>query len=564
MSEFRSALKAYNLEKALAADRNSGCLVIDVGHDENGHSIPSHAHVIERVDHVLHYARAAAFAATKLYIVGDWNLTPIDSGDELDEEAKETKARLDSVVKWGEATEKIGQLLKQMGNLQELTWISGLPFTAAVWKMLPTELIKLVIDVGEPVRLEQDGDFLYRSYITPDEMQLLQEQVKLKELRLLNVHNSFQPLVWEAVFRNTSAGGMRVLDIQMAVAPIVRSEEWKKAKDVAGLTVALEDSPEKFYKGMDGKGILHYAIGTGEYLDDYSIRKARIASGLDEATPLPLWCLKLDGFVIDHLPFGHELSRIVLLTCGDNCIDSGLRAPKTGRAPQNKWSKAVNNAISHCLIKWPNWTGIFDDQGDQRNKLGLVIPHDVILSTPLDEFSPNSPTVPLTKESLHMKELGEALGDVKMPDYFNDAGLLGEPAISRTPMSVFSNESERGSDVPTPTVISSTVAYSPRITTVDGTTLTTTTSFTESDTTTVSSFMDTISPTSTFSSFDDTVYPTSTLSSFEEVSTAIAETDSNVATDGSGATATEENKTPKKSTFAHKVRRSLDWLTRSS
>jgi hypothetical protein len=91
MSEFRSALKAYNLEKVLAADRNSGCLVIDVGHDENGQSIPSHAHVIERVDHVLHYARAAAFAATKLYIVGDWNLTPIDSGGELDEEAQETK-----------------------------------------------------------------------------------------------------------------------------------------------------------------------------------------------------------------------------------------------------------------------------------------------------------------------------------------------------------------------------------------------------------------------------------------------------------------------------------------
>lgn len=31
------------------------------------------------------------------------------------------QARLDSVLKWGEATEKIGELLKQMSNLQELT-----------------------------------------------------------------------------------------------------------------------------------------------------------------------------------------------------------------------------------------------------------------------------------------------------------------------------------------------------------------------------------------------------------------------------------------------------------
>lgn len=92
MSEFRSALRAYSLEKALDTDRGADCLVIDVGRDESGQSVPSLAHITERVDHVLHHARAAAFAATKLYIIGDWNLTPIDSGDTLDEEAKETKA----------------------------------------------------------------------------------------------------------------------------------------------------------------------------------------------------------------------------------------------------------------------------------------------------------------------------------------------------------------------------------------------------------------------------------------------------------------------------------------
>ncbi|KAH4215701.1 hypothetical protein HBI75_229720 [Parastagonospora nodorum] len=86
-------------------------------------------------------------------------------------------------------------------------------------------------------------------------------------------------------------------------------------------------------------------------------------------------------------------------------------------------------------------------------------------------------------------------------------------------MNIVSNKSERGSEVPTPIATSCTVACSPRITTVDGDTITTTTSFTDSDTTTVSSFVDTIHLTSTFNSADDTVYPTSTVSSFEEKST---------------------------------------------
>jgi hypothetical protein len=43
------------------------------------------------------------------------------------------------------------------------------------------------------------------------------------------------------------------------------------------------------YRGIEGKGVLHYSFGTGEYLDDFSMRKGRIAAGLEEAKPLPLW-----------------------------------------------------------------------------------------------------------------------------------------------------------------------------------------------------------------------------------------------------------------------------------
>jgi hypothetical protein len=337
-------------------------------------------------------------------------------------------------------------------------------------------LTKLVLDLGEPVRLDQDGDLLHKSYITADEMKPLQEQVELKELRLLRVHNTLQPLVWETVFRNTSEGSMHVLDLQMASAPIVRSSQWRKANDVAGLTVPTDASEEKEYKGMDGKGVLHYTIGTGEYLDGYCIRKARIASGLDEATPLPLWCLKLDGFVIDHLPFEHELSQIVLLTCGENCVDSGLRAPKSKSAAKNKWSRAVNNATSHCLIQWPNWTGIFDDHGDQRDRLGFVVPQELGLSTPADEMAP-TPIAPLTKEWLNLKELDDALVTPKQSDYFRDVRFDSLASAAHHPLSAMSNLSTRGSEVPTPTIASSVNEDSPAVSAVDGADVTPSSSF---------------------------------------------------------------------------------------
>jgi hypothetical protein len=114
-----------------------------------------------------------------------------------------------------------------------------------IWEKLSTTLSKLILDLGQPVRLQQDGDIEYKSYITPAEMKPLQQQTELKELRLFRVHDSLQTIVWDTLYRNTADGGMRVLDLQMAAAPLVRKEHWHKAKDVVGLTVPKENSKEK-------------------------------------------------------------------------------------------------------------------------------------------------------------------------------------------------------------------------------------------------------------------------------------------------------------------------------
>ncbi|KAH7406154.1 hypothetical protein DE146DRAFT_435409 [Phaeosphaeria sp. MPI-PUGE-AT-0046c] len=545
MSELKPAFKPYNLETSLFDDCGDDCIVIDVGGGEYAPNTPSLKRVADKVDGYLRNIDAPAFAAKKLYITGQWIASPLDMESVGEPEAIETKECARKVAEWKEATEKIGSLIEQMGNLEELTWFSGLPFTAAVLEKLSNSMLKkLVVDLGEPVRLDENGDIIHESYITFNELRPLQEQVKLKELRLFRVHDSIQAIVWETIFRNTSDGGMRILELQMAKAPIVRSEQWKKAKDVTGLTVPTEEATEQGYKGKDGKGVLHYTIGTGEYLDDYCIRKARIASGLDEAIPLPLWGLKLDGFVIDSLPFQHELSDIVLLICGENCVDAGLRAPKTARTPRNKWSRAVNNATSHCLIQWPHWAGIFDNRGDQRDQLGVVVSQESAFSTSLTDIV-LSPIMPLTEEALNLKDLDNALADT------NKSSSAMQLPTAHMSLETVSNKSERGSEVPTPANVSSAAILSPLVTAYDNPP--TTLSASQSDLSVVM-----------VDGAEDSLSPTSTLSSFEHVSPPAIYTAGDASTEGSAMLTAEVDKTVKKSTLAHKVRRSFDWLTGSS
>ncbi|KAF2632668.1 hypothetical protein BU25DRAFT_417273 [Macroventuria anomochaeta] len=467
MSKLEELLRPHSIEAVCAADRADGksYILIDVGRDSKGRAVPSLERLKRKVDKCLVTDKKHVFAATKLYIIGDWNAAEPGEGQ------NERKKTLADAQEWKDGVDAIRDLIKAMGNLKELmrVWTSGLPFMASVFTELPPKLTKLVLDLSHHVRVVDNGATLTKLHIRPEDMKPLLKQTRLLELRLLGLRDSLQFIAWKTVYLNQLPGGMRILELQMNAMPIIRNNnnKWHMALDVRGLTVAQPGLLEKPYKGQDGKGGLHWSFGYGEYLDGDCIRKARIASGVEEAVPLPLQCLMLDGFVIDHLPFEHELTDIVLLACGEKCIDAGMRAPKTQAEPYNPWSKKVNDAACRILIQWPNWTGIFDTEGDQRDTHGDVVSQEAGLSTPYAEYAPlPPPQLPLTEKTLNMKDVGDALNNATKPDYFNIQPALLPLSGTDTPLGAVSNLSERGSEVPTPTALS--IATTDEIRAVDG------------------------------------------------------------------------------------------------
>lgn len=132
-----------------------------------------------------------------------------------------------------------------------------------------------------------------------------------------------------------------------------------------------------------------------------------------------------------------------------------MRAPRTHAKPYHAWSRQVNNAACHFYVQWPNWSGIFDIAGDQRDTLGDVVAQGVGLSTPYTEDAPDLPLqLPLTKKALNMKGIDNALNNVSKLDYFNIEPPAPDGAVPGPPISVVSNFSEHGSKSSLPTELS--------------------------------------------------------------------------------------------------------------
>ncbi|KAF2856991.1 hypothetical protein T440DRAFT_383421 [Plenodomus tracheiphilus IPT5] len=256
MTEYASDLYPYSLEKAIKADcgeHDRDCFVVDVGHNEFGVQVDSLQHLINVVE--CHQSNTEELRPIrKLYIIGAWRLTP--SKEECEGFGEETKRHegephlfTKQEEEWHEAGKNIAKFVALMPKLEELTWISSLPFTAWVWEGLSLSMTKIIIDIGFPVRLQVNGfDDIYKSYITCKELKPLIQQTKLEELRLFHMQDSYQNIIWETVYRNTNEDGMRLLDLTMAEPPLVRPKHWQKANDVAGLTVAIAEACGKEYK----------------------------------------------------------------------------------------------------------------------------------------------------------------------------------------------------------------------------------------------------------------------------------------------------------------------------
>ncbi|KAF1934036.1 uncharacterized protein M421DRAFT_200 [Didymella exigua CBS 183.55] len=469
LKPIESELQPFNFEEVLAADRAAGSrnIHIDVSRNSKGVAVPSLERLKRKVQRCLTNDTKYRLTTTKLYISGDWNYAgPEDT-------LAENEKTLADAQEWKEGVDAVRELIRAMVKLKELIWLGGLPFMASVFEDLnKRNLTKLVLDLHNHVRVvdeAHDGRYLIKLHINQEDMKPLLKQTRLQELRLRRLRDSMQLIAWKTVYMNELPGGMRTLELQMDVMPITRNgnSKWHKAADVRGLTVAQPGLLEKPYKGRDGKGGLHWKFGYGEYLDGDCIRKARIATGPEEPVPLQLQYLWLDGFVIDHLPFEHELTEINFLGCGEKCIDAGMRAPRTHAEPFLAWSKRVNHTACRFGLQWPNWTGIFDSEGEQRDVHGQVISQEAGLSTPFAEYAPSPPQqLPLTEKTLNLKDIGDALNNVSKPDYFN-IPYPTPPLMPATPLGAISNLSERGSEVPTETALSSTTTEIPTIDGVD-------------------------------------------------------------------------------------------------
>jgi hypothetical protein len=109
-----------------------------------------------------------------------------------------------------------------------------------VWTVLPNTITKLIIDVSQPLDVSEQ-DPVSKKYITQEGMKPLTKFIKLQELRIFGMRETFQSTIWETVFRNEADDGMRVLDLQLAEKPLVRQDHWVEANDVQGLKVSNPD-----------------------------------------------------------------------------------------------------------------------------------------------------------------------------------------------------------------------------------------------------------------------------------------------------------------------------------
>ncbi|KAK0640473.1 hypothetical protein DIS24_g9283 [Lasiodiplodia hormozganensis] len=259
---------------------------------------------------------------------------PMRTGDLTRARSQSSAAQSDTPRKheleWALAVNLIKSVLEKIDGLKSLEWETDLPFSKEIWAVIPENIQKLSLNLFVPDVEELGEHDPHPDYFTHDDLMYLVNFKNLRSLRLYNMVESFQSIIWETVWKNT---GLTTLELEMRDDPITRDG------DNGGKRFPVIDDNWKYntkrvaadkYRGRDGFGFLHHAYGYGEYLDCVAISKGRNAAmrSMGELNTLPLTTLRLGNFVVDDTSFAKYFDGLRKIVFTPKCADAGFVLPE--------------------------------------------------------------------------------------------------------------------------------------------------------------------------------------------------------------------------------------------
>ncbi|GME28525.1 hypothetical protein GTA08_BOTSDO12955 [Neofusicoccum parvum] len=258
---------------------------------------------------------------------------PVRSGD-LTRARSQSSAAKNTLKKheleWSLAINLIKTILDKIKGLHSLEWETDLPFSQELWAVIPDTIQKLNLNLFVPDAETRDVHEPHPDYFAHDDLKHVTSFEHLKILRVYNMVDSFQPFLWEAVWKNP---GLVTLELGMKDKPITRDSD-NGGKPMPVIDRNWEYHPERVatdtYRGREGDGMLHHQYGHGEYLDRVAISKARnaVMHTVGELQSMPVTTLRLANFVVDDTSFVKFFNNLGTIVFCDSCVDAGFVLPK--------------------------------------------------------------------------------------------------------------------------------------------------------------------------------------------------------------------------------------------
>ncbi|OJD33656.1 uncharacterized protein BKCO1_2800070 [Diplodia corticola] len=238
-------------------------------------------------------------------------------------------------IEWSLAINLIKSILAKIEGLNSLEWETDLPFFKDIWAVIPENIENLSINVFVPDPQDRHEYAPHPEYFTKDDLTYLKNFKNLKRLRVYNMPESFQSVIWETVWKNAN---LDTLELGMRYNPITRDPD-NGNNPMPAIDHSWKYNPEREmaqkYRGYEGSGNLHHTHGYGEYLDGVAISKARnvamesMGLSMDDLKAMPLTTLRLDGFVVDDTSFAKYFDGLQKIVFTHKCVDAGLVLPKS-------------------------------------------------------------------------------------------------------------------------------------------------------------------------------------------------------------------------------------------